>query len=187
MAFSGIVAVLGGATDVATIASAVAEVGTVMSVVGAVTNDPTLAKTGAIMGLAGGLTELGSGASIDAAASDAPPSYDPTTGNVVSNSTQAAANLNAQEVPGGVSPDMGTNGAGATDNIGLSQDGGLGPDSGVQTQSVPGAGTAPMPPARLRRRPGRRWRKGISADRRPHRPMESRRMQRWSKSGEFFS
>jgi hypothetical protein len=110
MAFSAITAVVAGATDFATVATAVAEVGTTLSVVGAVTGNSTLTKVGGIMGLAGGAGALASGAlsgGLSGATADFPPSFDPTTGNDVSDAASQAANLAA--------PEMAANGADAAD------------------------------------------------------------------------
>lgn len=63
MAFAGIAAIASGAEITATIAlSAVAEVGTALTVVGAVTGNKDLMKVGAVMGLVGGIGGLAMGA-----------------------------------------------------------------------------------------------------------------------------
>jgi hypothetical protein len=84
MAFTAVAAVVNGAADFATVAAAVGEVGTAMSVVGAVTGNSTLTKVGGVMGLAGGVGALASramSAGADAAATA-----------VAADTTDAAAN-----------------------------------------------------------------------------------------------
>lgn len=70
MAEMAITAVVTGeaAVSVATVAAAAAEVGTVMSVVGAVTGDKNLAKLGATIGIVGGISSLATSALTDEAA-----------------------------------------------------------------------------------------------------------------------
>ncbi|MFI4938921.1 MAG: hypothetical protein ACHP7O_01030 [Burkholderiales bacterium] len=116
MAFSAITAVVAGATDFATVATAVAEVGTTLSVVGAVTGNSTLTKVGGIMGLAGGAGALASGALSGtlSEAADLPPSFDPTTGNEVSDAASQAANLAVPAISGGATPEL-AHGADAAD------------------------------------------------------------------------
>jgi hypothetical protein len=141
MAFSAVASVVAdgfAASSIATIATAVAEVGTAMSVVGAVTGNSTLTKIGGVMGLAGGTTALASGA-FGAAAADLPPSFDPTTGNVVSTAAEQSANLAAPTLSGGATAGMGLNSSGAIDNLGI--------NSGTTSSSIPSIDTGLSPSA----------------------------------------
>lgn len=62
MAFTGIAAVASGTVTTATVLAAVAEVGMVMTVVGAVTGSKSLMKIGGVLGLVGGVGGLINGA-----------------------------------------------------------------------------------------------------------------------------
>jgi hypothetical protein len=55
MAFTGIAALVAGEVTAVTVLAAVAEVGTIMTVVGAVTGSKDLMKIGAVMGMVGGI------------------------------------------------------------------------------------------------------------------------------------
>lgn len=80
MAFVGIAALAEGTVTAATVLSAVAEIGTVMSVVGAVTGNKDLMKIGGVMGLVGGIGGLAAGGLGAAAA----PTIEETTNAIAS-------------------------------------------------------------------------------------------------------
>jgi hypothetical protein len=125
MAFSAVIALAGGEAATATLVlTAVAEVGTAMTVVGAVTGNKDLMKIGAVMGLVGGVGGMIAGAG-DAAAGAAGAAAD-TAGNA------AQEGFRASEI-------------GAEDAAGTAAENGV---TGAATgaDSVAQAGTAPAAP-----------------------------------------
>lgn len=132
MAFTGIAAIVGAvgagtAVTVSMVLVAVAEVGTILSVVGAVTGNETLMKIGGVMGLVGGI-----GSAISGAASGA-----------ASAGLDAAAGEAFTEAGTSLASDLGSNGLGALEST-MSPGELLNGATGTVGQTASEALTAPM-------------------------------------------
>jgi hypothetical protein len=98
MAFASIIALAAGETaTTALVLSAVAEVGTTMTLVGAVTGDKSLMKIGAVMGVVGGIGgAIAGGATAAASGADAVNSFDSgAMQGIINGSTDTGASIGA--------------------------------------------------------------------------------------------